>query len=379
MEKVLLVDTNFSSLPIYNYLCQKGYEVFVVGKNPNDALAKISENYIEIDYSNTESLEKIIYSKKIKNIIPGCTDKSYESCSIIGEDKKFWKGDSYENYKKINNKKYFKELAKSLSLPVAKESKDPKELNSDHVIIKPVDSFSGRGITKTLINDTKKIEDAIKFAKIESATNQYIIEEFIQGQLYSYSAFLVDQKVSNGFLVKEDCIKNPYTVDFSHLIFEGMIKQEEILNEYIHSIAQHLNLSDGLIHTQFIYDGKKIWLIEMTRRCPGDLYSQLIHFSTDFPYIECYTNFFLGKSISDSGPPSRTPIIRHTISSSKPSLFKSIKFLEPLENISYIPLKAAGDKIEKESNNRIGIVFIKTRKIQDDYSKFLKKPFYEIN
>ena len=54
MTRVLLVDTNFSSIPIYQSLIEGGHEVYVAGKNPNDALAKISKNYAEIDYSNTD-------------------------------------------------------------------------------------------------------------------------------------------------------------------------------------------------------------------------------------------------------------------------------------------------------------------------------------
>ena len=54
MTRVVLVDTNFSSIPIYQSLIEGGHEVYVAGKNPNDALAKISKNYAEIDYSNTD-------------------------------------------------------------------------------------------------------------------------------------------------------------------------------------------------------------------------------------------------------------------------------------------------------------------------------------
>jgi hypothetical protein len=45
MAKVLLVDTNFSSLPIYHALVALGHDVHVVGNNPVDCLAKISPNY----------------------------------------------------------------------------------------------------------------------------------------------------------------------------------------------------------------------------------------------------------------------------------------------------------------------------------------------
>ena len=45
MAKVLLVDTNFSSRPIFAELERLGHEVHVVGANPVDALAKACARY----------------------------------------------------------------------------------------------------------------------------------------------------------------------------------------------------------------------------------------------------------------------------------------------------------------------------------------------
>ena len=53
--KVMLLDTNFSAKPIYDYLVQTGTEVYVVGGNPNDVLAKSVNNYINLDYSNIQA------------------------------------------------------------------------------------------------------------------------------------------------------------------------------------------------------------------------------------------------------------------------------------------------------------------------------------
>jgi hypothetical protein len=47
--RVLLLDTNVSSYPIYESLIEDGYEVFVAGSNQNDCLALVCENYIQFD------------------------------------------------------------------------------------------------------------------------------------------------------------------------------------------------------------------------------------------------------------------------------------------------------------------------------------------
>ena len=53
--KILLLDTNFSSGPIYNYLVESGNEVYVIGNNPNDFL-------------KLPRVQEILYGNHIDNI-----------------------------------------------------------------------------------------------------------------------------------------------------------------------------------------------------------------------------------------------------------------------------------------------------------------------
>ena len=52
-KKVLLVDTNFSAKPIYNFLVENGLDVYVIGGNKSDSLAKSVKNYFELKYNHT--------------------------------------------------------------------------------------------------------------------------------------------------------------------------------------------------------------------------------------------------------------------------------------------------------------------------------------
>lgn len=371
MAKVLLVDTNFSSIPIYQSLIEGGHEVYVAGKNPNDALAKISKNYAEIDYSNTDEIKHFIKSKNIEKIIPGCTDKSYESCAKIGEGTSLWHGDSFELYNLINNKEYFRNFTKSLAIPSPKKFDSIEEaiLEKKEIIIKPSDSFSGLGITR-IKNKTKElINTAISAAKSASLSKKFLIEEFVHGQLYSYSAFIKNQKVIKSFTVREDCVNNPYTVDSSYLIESNKISQE--LCDCIEKIAKKIKLSDGLIHSQFIHNGIEFWIIEITRRCPGDLYSKLIQMSSGFSYANAYAQNFLGKEFTLPQKNIYKNIIRHTISGKKTGHFLGIDFQESLPKNIYIPLKTVGENIEDLKKNRIGIIFLMLE------TDFQKKYFYE--
>ena len=226
------------------------------------------------------------------------------------------------------------------------------------VIVKPVDAYSGRGMTIVYEVNNDKIAEAINLAKKFSKSQKYIIEEFVQGQLYSHSAFIVDGEIMIDFIVEEHCIVNPYVVDTSRVVFnfdKNILKQ--IRND-ITLFAKRLNLADGLMHTQFICDGNTFWLIEANRRCPGDLYSKLIEYSTGFPYAEYYARPFINETNKISNfEIVKSNVFRHTVTVGVKGIFNSISISSPINILEFTPLSLTGDRIEESPFSRIGLMF----------------------
>ena len=83
MDRVLLLDTNVASAPIHQFLVAAGFEVHVVGRNPQDFLAKAVSNYVELDYSDVDAAEALIDRLGARFLVPGCNDLSYETCAQI--------------------------------------------------------------------------------------------------------------------------------------------------------------------------------------------------------------------------------------------------------------------------------------------------------
>ena len=72
---------------------------------------------------------------------------------------------------------------------------------------------------------------------VHQHTKKYVIEEFIQGQLYSHSAFIVDKKIIIDFVVEEHCIVNPFVVDTSRVLYNF---DRDILNQIRNDISLDL-------------------------------------------------------------------------------------------------------------------------------------------
>ena len=147
MAKVLLVDTNVSASPLYQYLRIAGHEVYVTGGNPDDFLAKCAKNYIKLDYSDTAALSELIIRLEIDYLVPGCNDLSYKACATVNAGGRFPGIETLNNNEVLNNKESFRSFATKHGVPVPKVySEDDLGNIKFPVIVKPVDAFSGRGI-----------------------------------------------------------------------------------------------------------------------------------------------------------------------------------------------------------------------------------------
>lgn len=382
MKKILLVDTNRSAYPVYENLIRSGCEVWVVGGKTTEPLAKISDNYVELDYSDTNMLAELIDQEGFDHIIPGCTDISYQVCSIVASEQ--YSGiDTPLLNSIINDKASFRALTKKLDISSPAVFSFEEAFHHKKVIVKPVDSFSGKGISVVINPTTSSLNKATEIAKSNSQSGVMIIEEFVEGQLYSFSSFIKGQKVIADFVVQEECSVSPYAVDTSRVDFDFSPKVREQLIDDVNKLSAELCLSDGLVHIQFIRNKDRYWLIEMTRRCPGDLYSLLIEYSTGYPYAKSYMNPFLGKApIANDELKKEQWIIRHTVSSKAGELLWGMKFNQPLNIRLYVPLATAGDYLDKGPAGRAGILFLEnSSKTTQDllYSTIVSGELYQLN
>jgi predicted ATP-grasp superfamily ATP-dependent carboligase len=382
MRKVLLVDTNFSSAPIYNCLIQSGCEVFVVGGNPNDFLAKTAKNYINLDYSNVDRTREIVEKMNIDYVVPGCNDLSYQVCAEINSKGNYYGLDTLETAETINNKYKFRAFATQIGLPVPQVITTEQAGEIWPLIVKPADAYSGRGLTVVQKSAQQELQSAIDRAKEFSRLKTVIVEKYVEGQLYSHSAFIANGDIYADFIVEEYSTANPFVVDTSRVVYDFPGKMLGHIRDCITLMVSKLELVDGLIHTQFIKKGNSFWLIEITRRCPGDLYSQLIELSTSYKYAETYARPFVKQKLSfGKNTLKQSWVMRHTISQPTEGVLGSIQFNFPILIEKMVPLSLAGDMIKVSPFGRIALIFLRSNSEKEFlalYQKTLNRSLYTI-
>lgn len=375
MKNILLCDANFCILPIVASIMSKNHNLSVVGSLKSDPAHQIAHKSIPLDYSNVELLRQHIINNNYDYIVPGCNDRSYLSLAEIADELQYPGFDNYETVLIIHHKDKFKAFAQKKGYPISKFVDDIDKISSLNfpIIIKPVDSFSGKGTNRVdQVKDVKKNwDEAVEFSK----TSSVIAEEFVEGKLYSHSAFIKNKKIIIDFFVSEYCTVYPYQVNSSNISTQLSIDIQQKLKYWTEQFAQDLDLVDGLIHTQFISDNKTFSLIEVTRRCPGDLYSKLIQMSTGINYSELYSMPFMGLDLPDIVEKKEKKFIsRHTASIDHECVFIGSIIKLKNENIENIQLKTSGQIMKAAPFDKSGIYFIEFNdaKEMEDKTEMLK-------
>jgi predicted ATP-grasp superfamily ATP-dependent carboligase len=315
MTKILLLDPNFSADPISDFLLKMGHSVLRVGKSDKNARKRENEQFINQDFSNIDKLIELIKSEYIKQIIPGCTDKSFKIANTVGKLFGFEGYGIERNVEHLLNKKSLARFLQEHGLPHPKTFSEitREELDSTkkiNWIMKPEIGFSGNEVTPLNLSD-KSLDHSLICEMINQKS--IILQEFVEGQLYSFSGILSNYQVINHFIVREECLNNKWRVNLSYVEFNFNEQSEKDLIEMVSKIARVSRKPKGLIHVQFILTSEGPKIIEIIERMPGDLYSNLIRLSGYEYYVTGYLLPYLANfNLEDLSVKNKIPIVRST-------------------------------------------------------------------
>jgi hypothetical protein len=379
IKNVLLLDAAFAAVPIHDFLVASDLHVWTMGNRANDPLAlAYPDRWVQGDYSNVEAVRSVIDRLSIDAVVPGCTDVSMATFVAAGAKGPYRY--SAEADAILNTKNLFRKLCADLGLPSPRIVTQDQLPRKERLICKPVDSFSGRGVSIFDASDASATLQAFATARHESPTAQVICEELVEGQLYSYSCFLEDGRVDVAFVAREGSRYNPQAVDTSYVCDWTDNEKSQILKLSVERIANHLELCDGLIHLQFIMNESKLAIVEITRRCPGDLYSLLIEYSTGFPFASRYASYFVAKPIP-RGDAKKRHILRHTVKQPGGTRFTGLNLDVDLNVRRVVPVRTNGENIEGSGFQRTGLVFAEensSESLRSKYEHLIGRPIQSV-
>lgn len=381
-EKLLILNGSHSEIPLIREAKQLGYYVVTSGNAPELIGHAYADEYIYGDYSDAERMLEIVQENGITAVCSCANDFGIITAAYIG-DKMGWQGhDSYETALLLHEKHRFKEFARANNLrtPLAdvytsvEEALQKREEYPYPMIVKPVDLTGGKGVSR--IENAEEYESAVRNALDRSVQGKIVVERYIEGTYHSFSTFVVNEKVIASFSDNEYSFINPYFVATSGGPAAGIDTVRDILTEQVEIIAGKLHLANGVFHIQYILSEGEPYIIDIARRCSGDIYPEPVEHSTGIPWSKWIVMSECGydAAVFAERGEQKCCCGRHCIMAEKNGIVRDVIIDPEIRDHIYqdITWWKPGDRIENYLVEKLGILFMEYASEQEMAEKIAR-------
>lgn len=372
--KLLILNGSHSEIPLIQSGKKAGYHVITTGNAPDLIGHQYADEYHNADFSDKGAILALAKLLNIDAICACANDFGIITAAFVGEQLGLEGHDSYQTTLQLHHKDKFKTFAlnHNITTPAAQSYKTVDEALASAkalvlpVMVKPIDMSGGKGIT--CVENPDQLRSAIEKAYSTSKQQRIVIEEFISGSHHSLSTFVVGGKVRAYFCDNEYSYINPFLISTS----AAPAKHDptiiaQLINE-VECVTELLNLVDGVVHVQYIATDKLGYIIEITRRCSGDLYPWPVNLASGIVWEDWIIRAETGADCS--AMPSFTQrgfVGRHCIMSKKNGVIEKISFSDDIrKNIAAnVLLRKEGERVNDFTMEKLGIVVLRFDTQQD--------------
>lgn len=304
-KKLLIIGANTETIPLVQKAKSLGVYTIVTDNNPNAPAKKHADERINIDGSHTIELVEYVRNNDVNGVLVGVADAllpTYQKvCEILGFPCYLQK----EQIEFLVNKSVFKSVCRKVGVKTVPEYDDTKKDLSQYnypVIIKPVDSSSGKGIS--VCYSHKELEDGIEKALKFSFRKKYIIEDYMTGPEADVHYLIKDGKstISCMFDRYENSVGDGFAKLPTAFIFPSwrLDKFVSTQDPDFRRVISEMKLSNGpLFFSGFIDDSGMLACTETGHRFTGSQEPLIVEKMTGFSTMEMLIRFAITGETGD--------------------------------------------------------------------------------
>lgn len=298
--KALVLCGGLPQIALINELKSRGITTVLCDMNEKVAARQFADKFYPVSVLDVEAVKKVAIEEKVDYILTVCADQVLEVVAKISEELGLpWYIDA-KTAENVSKKSYMKTIFRDNGIPttpfVILDEFDAEKISHLRypVIVKPIDSYSSRGVKK--VNDIEDLKQAFENAVAISRAKKAIVEEFAEG-----NEVTVDVYVENGkahVLCMSDLYKinegGKFVINRSRIpanISEDISCQ---IKETAQKIADAFGLKDCPMLIQLINDGKKINVVEFCARTGGGVKFLMIKKFSGFDVVKAVVDLTLG-------------------------------------------------------------------------------------
>ena len=375
--KALVVAGGIAQAALIDELKSRGIYTILADRNPKAIAVSHADAFYPVSTLDMDGIRDLAVKEKVDMVLTACADQVLLVVAKISEELGLPCYIDYNTAKLVSDKTYMKEIFEKSGVPTSKHvvmAEFDEEKIKDFrypLVVKPVDSYSSRGVKKV-----QNIEEAkVAFAEAAeiSRTKTALVEEFCQGEEITVDIYVENGKahvltasISDKIADKEKFViyrtKNPAPMSDS---------VREQIADTAQKIADAFGLVDSPMLIQLISDGERISVLEFCARTGGSIKYRLIKKASGFDVIKAVVDLTLGEKPHVGELKSESKYITNTFLYCKEGVFDHAEGFEELkaEGIitEYYIFATPGRKYSliSSSGDRVGSFTVQANTIEE--------------
>lgn len=282
-KRILIFGGGENQLTLIEAARSLGVESVVVDPDASAPGKRIADHFEVVGPMDYDLTRLVARKYKVDGIVTGQMENPLALMARLAEENGYI-FPSPDVILNCRNKYLMKQVFLKNGIPCARgikieagEALTPEKLKdfSFPIIIKPVDSFSSRGVYR--INDFNEIAGFEETTKSFSSDKSIIVEELIEGKEYSVESLTYNGYTSVIQFTEKIITSYPYTVEMGHLQPADLSSEDkEAISTLVIKAINALGIENSAAHTELKLTSAGPVIIEIGARLGGDFISSYL-------------------------------------------------------------------------------------------------------
>ena len=299
--KALVLCGGIPQAALIQELKKRAIHTILADINPNVIAKPYADDFFPVSVLDVEAIRNLAKAERVDFILTACADQVLLIQAQVSEELGLPCYIDYNTAKNVSSKELMKEILVENGIPTSKyivmsvfDEERIKELEYP-LIVKPVDSYSSRGVKK--VWNIKELKSALERATEISRTHTAIVEEYVEGDELTVDVYIEEGKAHVLCISNIDKIPGNDQFVICRTRYPAEVTDEikrriEILSN---RIAEAFRLRNSPMLIQLITDGAKISVVELCARTGGGDKFRLIKQVSRFDVIKAVVDLTLGE------------------------------------------------------------------------------------
>lgn len=375
--KALVLCGGVPQIALIENLKKRGVTTVLADMNEKVAGRKYADIFYPVSVLDVEAVKQVAIGEKVDFVITVCADQVLQVVAQVSEELGLPCYIDFATAENVSKKSYMKKIFMENNIPTSKyvilETLEMERLAGLRypLIVKPVDSYSSRGVRK--VTNEEEFRNAFADAVQISRTKTAVVEEFVVGNELTVDVYVEE---GNAHIL---CISNLdkiggedrfviYRTRYPAEISDAVASQ---IQAAATGIANAFGLKNSPMLIQLITDGEKISVVEFCARTGGGDKFRLIEKVSGFDVVGAVADLTMGEKPHVVPYTGKQKYVVNEFLYCKEGVFDHLEGFDALveEGIitEYFCLKAPGAEFGeiKSSGDRVAFFTIETENKED--------------